>query len=107
MTDIQQKLLVAVDRSILNDSPDSTKEKNLHLLIKSLFSHINRDHSLNKFFSAISCFSVLLSFKHNGQMLRPTQIKSYLNHLIYANRTCQLTEMRNLVEETPEMETEK
>ncbi|KAJ7833566.1 hypothetical protein B0H13DRAFT_2370359 [Mycena leptocephala] len=77
------------------------KHQNIHRVINSLFSHIKNDNRLGKFFSAVCCYAVFISIHPQGHLLPASSITSKLMHLIYLNRTTQMTEMRRLMDENP------
>ncbi|KAJ7732860.1 hypothetical protein B0H16DRAFT_1769910 [Mycena metata] len=68
----------------------------VHETILSLFSHLKTDNQADKYFSAVSCFAVLTSFKPNGGMRRASTITSQLMRLVYCNRAAQLTEIHTM-----------
>ncbi|KAJ6528610.1 hypothetical protein B0H19DRAFT_537211 [Mycena capillaripes] len=74
-----------------------------HRAINSLFSHIKENNADGKYFSAISCFTVISSFENDMHLRRASTLTSQINSLIYCNRTSQLHQIRVLLNGDPTM----
>ncbi len=97
LNDLQTIQLQALLDSIHQDVPQQDHELIVHHAIHSLFSHIKSDNTLDKYFNCVICFAVISSFHAEGKLKKIGTITSDLMKLIYANRTSQMTEIREIL----------
>jgi hypothetical protein len=65
----------------------------------SLFSHMNTDHTADKYFSAVNCFLVLSSVRPDGQFKMAGEITQVIAALVYCNRTAMLNHAQGIMGE--------
>ncbi|KAJ7082561.1 hypothetical protein C8R44DRAFT_894729 [Mycena epipterygia] len=98
LTETQTARLNSLLRGWRYNAPAAKMESLVHSAVNSLYSHRNNNNQLDKFFSSVSCFAVLISWTDTGGLRPASTITSLLMQLIYANRTTQMLEMRVLMD---------
>ncbi|KAJ7084196.1 hypothetical protein C8R44DRAFT_894167 [Mycena epipterygia] len=104
LTSLQEKKLKDLDLCLKSGSSEELIDLNIHRTIHATFSHKKRNNKEDKFFSCVNHFIVLFSFHESGELHPATTITSNIAHLMYSNRATQMSEMRRLMDEDPELD---
>jgi hypothetical protein len=76
----------------------------VHSVVLSLFSHKKHSNRLDKFFSAVTCYAAISGFGPSGSLKRASTLTSQIAQLIYACRTSQMLEMRNMMNDDVDLD---
>ncbi|THH06229.1 hypothetical protein EW146_g9679 [Bondarzewia mesenterica] len=96
LTDAQKTCAAQLYEALDTDVDSPIISARLHALSLSLFGHEKQDHRADKYFSAVSCFLVLASFRNTGQLKFPSEITQIIAALVYCNRTTMLLEAEHI-----------